>query len=175
MLAAVFFFLRISADRGNWWVIAAATRAYNGRGNDLPSTPELLAAMPDPLPATVRQFISEHIRSIAQLELLLLLSREREKTWSVQEAAKALYTADSMTEPLLESLRSIGLVVRSDDAEQRYSYAPKSPELERSVQDLAHEYQERRVTIINLIYSAPAEKLQDFADAFRIRKPKEEN
>jgi hypothetical protein len=126
--------------------------------------------MPDALPANVRQFISEHIRSIAQLELLLMLRRKREKAWSVEEAAKELYTAATMTEPLLESLRAIGLATLSNGT---YSYVPRSAELEQVVTDLDRLYQERRVTVINLIYSAPVEKLKNFADAFRIRKPPE--
>ena len=36
-----------------------------------------------------------------------------------------------------------------------------------------HEYQQRRVTIINLIYSNPVKTLQDFADAFRLKKDHE--
>jgi hypothetical protein len=126
--------------------------------------------MPDALPANVRQFISEHIRSIAQLELLLMLRRNRDKAWSVEDAAKELYTAATMTQPLLESLRAIGLATFSNGT---YTYAPRSAELEQVVGELDQLYQERRVTVINLIYSAPVEKLQNFADAFRIRKPPE--
>lgn len=126
--------------------------------------------MPDALPPNVRQFISEHIRSIAQLELLLMLRRNRDKAWSVEEAARQLYTAATMTQPLLESLRAIGLTSISSGT---YTYAPKSAEMEQVVGELDKLYQERRVTVINLIYSAPVEKLQNFADAFRIRKPPE--
>ena len=127
--------------------------------------------MPDEIPAPVLQFLADHIRSIAQLELLLMLHRERQRTWTIAEAAKELYTAVSMTEPLLESLRAIGLVSLQGD---RYQYDPKSKSLDGIVDDLSQLYQQRRVTIINLIYSAPVQKLQDFADAFRIRKPKED-
>ena len=127
--------------------------------------------MPEEIPADVQRFLADHIRSIAQLELLLMLHRERERTWTVAAAAKELYTAVSMTEPLLESLRTIGLVSLQGD---QYQYSPKQQPLDRVVSDLSQLYQQRRVTIVNLIYSAPVQKLQDFADAFRIRKPKEE-
>lgn len=130
--------------------------------------------MPDAIPDHVHQLISEHIRSIAQLELLVMLRRESDKQWTVEQVAKTLYTAVSMTEPLLESLRASGLLVVTRTPELQYGYAPKTAELERAVADLDRLYQERRVTIINLIYSAPTEKLRNFADAFRLRKPKED-
>jgi hypothetical protein len=127
--------------------------------------------MPDEIPADIQRFLADNIRSIAQLELLLMLHRERQRTWTVADAARELYTAVSMTEPLLESLRAIGLVNLQGD---QYQYAPKSKQLDQTVGELSQLYQQRRVTIINLIYSAPVQKLQDFADAFRIRKPKED-
>jgi hypothetical protein len=127
--------------------------------------------MPDEIPAAVQQFVADHIRSIAQLELLLLMHRERQRSWTIADAAKELYTAVSMTEPMLESLRAIGLVSLQGD---QYQYAPKSKSLDQTVDDLAQLYQQRRVTIVNLIYSAPVQKLQDFADAFRIRRPPED-
>lgn len=130
--------------------------------------------MPDAIPEHVHQLISEHIRSIAQLELLVMLRREPDKQWTVEQVAKTLYTAVSMTEPLLESLRAGGLLVATHTPELQYRYAPKTPEMERAIADLDRLYQERRVTIINLIYSAPTEKLRNFADAFRLRKPKED-
>jgi hypothetical protein len=126
--------------------------------------------MPEDIPAPVLQFLADHIRSIAQLELLLMVHRDRQRSWTVADAAKELYTAASMTEPLLESLRAIGLVNLRGD---QYQYAPKSKSLDGIVEDLAQVYQQRRVTIVNLIYSAPVQKPQDFADAFRIRKPPE--
>jgi DNA-binding IclR family transcriptional regulator len=127
------------------------------------------------IPASVVSLLREHICSIAQLEILLKLHGEAGREWSVSEAAKDLYTAVSMTQPLLEALRSSGLLSRRDDAEARYRYEPKSPELAIAVDELAQLYQQRRITIINLIYSGPSKSLQNFADAFRIRdKEKEE-
>jgi predicted transcriptional regulator len=126
--------------------------------------------MPDALSPDVQNFITGHIRSIAQLELLLFLADKPARTMTVKEAAKELYTAEGMTLPLLESLRAIGLVSVDAGPEPRYAYAPKTPELAAVVANLAQAYRERRVTIINLIYSAPLEQLRNFSDAFRIRK-----
>lgn len=130
--------------------------------------------MLDDIPPQVQQLLADHIRSIAQLELLLLLRAERERAWTVDDAARGLYTATTMTEPLLESLTMAGLVAANEGSPKRFQYWPKTPELDQTVQELAQLYHQRRVTITNLIYSGPIQKLQNFADAFRFRK-KEEN
>jgi hypothetical protein len=126
--------------------------------------------MSDAIPANVHRFLKDNIQSISQLELLLLLFQHRQRAWSVSEAAKAQYTAEAMTQAALESLRRLGLVSSSGDPDPQYQYAPDSPELDQLVTELSQLYVERRVTIINLIYSSPLDKLQSFADAFRIRK-----
>jgi predicted transcriptional regulator len=131
--------------------------------------------MPDSLPDDVQRFLSEQVGSIAQLELLLLLHGQPAKSWTVEEAAKSLYTAASMTQPLLDNLVAAGLIARQANPGADYRYAPASPELGKLVEDLARLYRERRVTVINAIYSAPTKKLQNFADAFRIRKKEEED
>lgn len=130
--------------------------------------------MTNDLPAGVHQFLSEYVQSISQLELLLLLHSNVEKSWSVEDVAKELYTSVNMTQGLLESLRTIGLVSLVEDSAPRYQYATKSAELHKLVGDLAHVYSERRLTIINAIYSGPLQKLHNFADAFRFRNKENE-
>lgn len=129
--------------------------------------------MSDALPNHVQQFLKGNIQSIAQLELLLLLYRDRDNSWTVADAAKNQYTAVTMTETALESLRGSGLVKIINDGETRYQYAPASANLDQLVGELAQLYTERRVTVVNAIYSSPLDTLQSFADAFRIRKKEE--
>lgn len=130
--------------------------------------------MSDALPIHVHQFLKANIQSIAQLELLLLLYGDRDKAWSVAGAAKNQYTAANMTHSALETLRSSGLVSLVEDSEPRYRYAPVSEKLDKLVGELAQLYSERRVSIVNAVYSSPLDTLQSFADAFRIRKKENE-
>jgi hypothetical protein len=126
--------------------------------------------MPVDLPDDLRRFIAEHLGSIAQLELLLLLAADAEKSWTADEAAKALYISPEATLGFLEGMRSQGLLQRAADSPVAYRFAPAKPESERLARDLDAYYKERRLTIINLIYASPAQKFQSFADAFRLRK-----
>jgi hypothetical protein len=129
--------------------------------------------MPEDIRADLRDFIVNEIGSISELELLLLLFQEPQKAWNAQEAAKALYTAEDATAALLDRFRVRGLA--AVDSDGAYTFAARSPELQQLVADLAELYQSRRVTVINLIYAGPVQKLQSFADAFRLRKPKQED
>jgi DNA-binding IclR family transcriptional regulator len=129
--------------------------------------------MPTAIPHSVQLLLRERIQSIAQLEVLLSLRAAPATIHCVAELAKELYTPESMTASLLEGLRTRGLAERVEGAPSGYRYAPKTAELARAVDELAQLYQQRRVTIINLIYSNPVKTLQDFADAFRIRPPEE--
>ena len=130
--------------------------------------------MSDALPNHVQQFLRANIQSIAQLELLLLLYSDRTKAWSVANAAKNQYTAANMTQSGSETLRSSGLVGIVEEGETLYQYQPTSEKLDQLVGELAQLYSERRVSIVNAIYSSPLDSLQSFADAFRIRKKENE-
>lgn len=73
----------------------------------------------------------------------------------------------------LVELAARGLLAQINDdsaAERMFQYQPQTPELDRAVAGLSHEYAERRVSVISLIFSKPMDKIRSFADAFRIRK-----
>jgi hypothetical protein len=119
----------------------------------------------------VSRFITEQLSSVAQLEMLLLLRHDPERTWTPSDVGQSLYTSPEVCAAQLEDLRSRGLLSRLE-SESRYRYAPSSPELEAVVTILAELYRERRVTVITLIYSKPVDKVQTFADAFKLRREK---
>lgn len=126
--------------------------------------------MADEFPDDVQRFLSEHISSVAQLEVLLLLRSEPEREWSPQSAAQALYTTPEMVAEQLGDLQRRGLLAFSDGSEPRYRYWPGTPELDQQVNRLDEIYRERRVAVITFIYSQPLDKVRTFADAFRLRK-----
>lgn len=126
--------------------------------------------MDDAFPADVRVFIAGHISSIAELEMLLLLRSDPTKNWDVAEISKALYATPEMAAGQLASLQGRGLLIASEEPEIRYQYQPGSPELEDMVNRLAELYRDRRVSVITVLYSEPVNKVQTFADAFKLRK-----
>jgi hypothetical protein len=131
--------------------------------------------MSDEIDLGVRAFIAEHIQSVAQLELILLLHSNPHQPWSAADAAREFGLSPEMTLGLLRGLCQQGFASASDETDPQFRFAPKSTEIQRLVDQVATLYQQRRVTLVQLIYSRPVDKLQSFADAFRFRKGKEEN
>ena len=119
--------------------------------------------------AHVRAFIAERVDSVAQLEVLLLLHARPDRGWTARDVAAELRIDPNWAERQLAELPRRALAAASGES---YRYAPATAELADAVAGLAKAYAERRVTVINLIFSRPADTLRSFADAFRLRKDK---
>jgi hypothetical protein len=124
--------------------------------------------MSDDLPAELRRFIHDHIGSIAQLELLLLLAGDPGKELSAEEAARVCYVTVDAARGIFEAMRADGLVALQPDGS--YRFAPRDAAWQAQVQTLAEYYAQRRLTVTHAIYSRPADALQRFADAFRLKR-----
>jgi len=122
------------------------------------------------IPADVRAFIKDHVRSIVQLELLLLLSRDPSSRFSAEQVARDLCIALDAANSFLEAMRASSMIAVDD--EWKYHFEPQNPEWVSLVSALGHLYRERRLSVIECIYSRDADRLQSFADAFRLRKDK---
>jgi hypothetical protein len=121
-------------------------------------------------PAEIEQFIAQHIESLAQLELLLLIRKEPERAWSCYDLARQLYVAPDVCMGILADLERRAFVQRSASNDNLFSYRSGSVEIDRLVDQLSTLYQERRVAVITQIYSKPVKQVQTFADAFRLRR-----
>lgn len=121
-------------------------------------------------PEEMRRFIVHHIDSVEQLEILLLLHGHPGRDWSAEAVARELRIASESAGERMEDMASDGLLKRRGGSPAEYRYAPDNMKLDDAVRSLEAEYTKRRVTVINLIYSKPIDKIRTFADAFRIRK-----
>ena len=123
----------------------------------------------------VRGFIATHVASVVQLESLLLLAADAAREWTADHVASSLRIDPVWASSQMEALVHQGLAARNGDAPHRYRYAPHDEPTRAAVDALAKAYVERRVTVISLIFSRPAEptrpdSVRAFADAFRLRK-----
>jgi predicted ArsR family transcriptional regulator len=131
------------------------------------------------IPQEIKAFIAEHIDSVMQLEVLLLLLKEPQRSFSGGDLARELRIDPAWANNQLIDLAARGLLVQdaagaggggAEGVEPKYRYQTRTPELHRAVTGLAQEYADRRVSVISLIFSKPVDKIRSFADAFRIRK-----
>lgn len=130
--------------------------SYGGPLSSPVTDPDLLA------------FIRGSIRSVWALELLLLMRNRRDRSWTADGLVQELRASTPLVTDVLGAFEAAGLVTR--DEEGRYAYAPASAALDHYCDVLDRTYRERPVSVVNAIVTAPNDKLQNFADAFRLKR-----
>ena len=122
--------------------------------------------MASPLSESLQRFVLERLPSIEQIEIVLLLRRDRTRAWSAPEVASELGTPPESTAMRLFLLASNGIVAFDGG---RYRYGAAS-EVEPLVDELASAYDGRRAALVSLVGGQPADPLRSFADAFKLKK-----
>ncbi len=122
------------------------------------------------IPDEVARFVSAYIDSVAEIEALFLLRNAAPQSWNVTNLSRRLYIDERQTSEILRRLTAKGLLSEDGAAEAAYSYAPVSLELRETIDRLATVYASRLVPVTNLIHAKAKNRVQEFADAFRVRK-----
>ncbi|MEZ0393331.1 MAG: hypothetical protein ACAH59_14020 [Pseudobdellovibrionaceae bacterium] len=116
----------------------------------------------------VKQFIFVHIKSVAELEVLLFIFRQPTKRWTSRFLSQELRSNPSYAESLLQQLAKTGLLEKTESSKE-YCFNTSLDSEIRIIQEIERLYQTRRLSLINLIYESPTDKIRTFADAFKIR------
>ncbi|HEY6825982.1 MAG TPA: hypothetical protein VI259_03930 [Gemmatimonadaceae bacterium] len=119
------------------------------------------------LPEDVLQFIKEYIDRIAILDVLLLLQSAPARAWTATEVSNEMRSSPRAAEGTLDALQSRGLLAKEGE---KFSFRPRSTDLEEKTARLAACYQQRRIAVITAIFSGPNRAVRSFAEAFRFRK-----
>lgn len=123
---------------------------------------------PTDLPASVRAFLSRHIRSVEQLEILLLFARAPGSLWSAKKVYDTILSTPHSVERWLEEMTRAGLLEKVNDPAGCYRLS--SPEEVISQTGLLAElYRIAPVRIIEAIYRRDTIAAQSFADAFKLK------
>jgi hypothetical protein len=125
------------------------------------------------IPPRVQRFIVTHIDSIEKLEVLLLLRAQADREWNAREVSQELRIAEPSAAARLEDLAARRLVVQTGNS-GAYRFGPASAEDAQDITELQATYSLRRVSVISFIFSRPLEKVRGFADAFRLKRDKDE-
>ncbi|MCW7542106.1 hypothetical protein OOT46_30380 [Aquabacterium sp. A7-Y] len=121
----------------------------------------------DLIPAPIRKFALDHVDSIAHMEALLILWRDPSAVWAVEQVAQRLYIPGGEAAGVLLRLEQLGLAQQHGGA---YRYAPASAAMAAHVDALAALYSTHLIPVTNLIHSRRDSRVQEFADAFKLRK-----
>ncbi|HEY9787680.1 MAG TPA: helix-turn-helix domain-containing protein [Candidatus Obscuribacterales bacterium] len=112
------------------------------------------------IPASVQSFLRRNIRSVWQLDLLLYLKAQN-KPITIEQIAKALYLSPAVIAEGLKHLEGAGLVKSSGKPPTAYLYSPLTDSLRATADQSISAYTERRVQVINIIFSSPTQFVAD--------------
>lgn len=118
--------------------------------------------------ADLQEFIQDSFKTVWALELMLFLRRGEDRAWGVDELVRELRGSEPVVLQSLSTLQVAGLVLVDEAGQARF--APASPALRASADAVEAAYREKPNAVRRLIMSAPSDKLQTLADAFRLRK-----
>jgi hypothetical protein len=122
------------------------------------------------LPPEVERFIAEHIASVAQLEILMLLRARANDELSADTVGRELRIDPGWAAAELQELAARGFVTPRSGSAEAYRYGPRTPDVAETIDAVVDAYVHRRVTVVNLIFAKPSKTVLVFAEAFRLRK-----
>lgn len=115
----------------------------------------------------VATFIGKYIRSVGELEILLLLHRSPETYWAADAIANQLGIS---VEPVSKSVHDLarGKLLVQGTSGAVFRFNPIEKRHAEIVDELALLYRDQRIQVINAIYDASMVRLRSFSDAFKI-------
>lgn len=113
------------------------------------------------------RFIRTYLHSVWALELLLILIKQPERSWTADELVRDMRATSSLVSGLLERFQRDGLVATPD--RRTWHWQPAAPELKDLSMQIAETYARTPFAVIQAIAEAPNPSVMDFADAFRLR------
>lgn len=121
----------------------------------------------------IKQFLERYIRSLDQLEVLLLVSALPDREWSVDEVYNVVRSSPGVVRERLDYFTAAGMLsCTTGDVPVRYRFQPRNADMQATIAALSTAYKISRHKIVELIYSRPepGDPLIDFSDAFRLKK-----
>ena len=118
----------------------------------------------------VLRFVAASFPSVWALELLLALKRER-RPWSREELVATLRASELVVSRALEALAAAGLASFEDGGA---IYLPVNADVDRLVEQVEQTYRTRPNAVRRAIIAASASSATAFADAFTLRRDRDD-
>jgi hypothetical protein len=124
-----------------------------------------------PLLPEADEFIAQHIDTIHQLDVLVLMRHASDRAWSIDEIAEALGKSSSTVRSSVAGLLASGIVAYSpDESSGEWKYQPRSVALHAGVESVIEAYESDAVGVVKAVFNKPSRALRSFADAFVFRR-----
>lgn len=128
-------------------------------------------AMPTEFPEHLARLLTTSIQTIERLDILCLLRATQPKTFTARAVATELAMSTATVETALAMLCGRGFLTVSIANDLFYSYAPVSPAIDESLEELVKILESNRNKVLAVLRAGePRDAAQEFADAFVVRK-----
>ena len=131
--------------------------------------------MSDPqLSPELIRFIQTTLPSYDAAVILVFLSRDPERAWTLDQVTSAMGMGSESTEEVRRHMGHfvhVGVLMLSEEG--AFRLVPSSHPLRKMVEELRMAYDRRPVTLIRAIDSAERLKIQSFADSFKLKRERE--
>lgn len=125
---------------------------------------------PSEVSPAVAAFITDHVRSLDELQLLMAIMQSGERWWDASSAARESGLPVPAARAVLDRFAARNLLdIRITD-DVRYQFSPGTPALRDTARMAAEVYRKRPLAVARLVPREPRRGITDFADAFRIRR-----
>ena len=122
------------------------------------------------LPQEIVDFIARYIKSLEHLEVLLLVSGTGGKDWTCSAVYEVIKSNESSIDGRLKDLSRQGLLTQGPGSEPVYRFEPADDKVPGVIETLATIYRERRLRVVEAIYSSSGSQIPGLADAFTLKK-----
>lgn len=119
--------------------------------------------------ARVIEFLAESIDSVPQLEALLLLWREPNKCWGVEELGVRLYVSAEDADGILRALCTRRLIT-SEGQPPMYRYSTEWDPSGTLMSEVYEAHRHNLVRMTTFIHSRASSAVRAFARAFEMKK-----
>lgn len=116
---------------------------------------------------TVRQLVDGGVRTLEQMEILMVLAQDPDKAWSHDALRRHAILSTQRGQELVDALERRGLVIRVGE-ESQLRIGP-SADL-AALRALRASYERDRTNVINAFFASNLASLRSFADAFKLRR-----
>jgi hypothetical protein len=115
----------------------------------------------------VRRLIDGGVRTLEQMEILMVLVQDPGKAWSLDALRRGAIVSTQRGQELVDGLERCGLVVR-DEQEARLRLGPSADVA--ALRALRASYERDRTNVINAFFACNLASLRSFVDAFKLRR-----
>ena len=126
--------------------------------------------MPNEFPPAVTSFVMRHVRTLAELQLLMAIAQSGDRWWDAASAAREAGLSLQDARRALDYFGAHNLLDIRITGDVRYQYRPGTPELRDSAEACVAAFRRRPLDLAQLVTGPSATSVRDFAEAFRLRR-----